>query len=292
MKLVTFAAGGAARPGLWLGEGRILDIIAADKADPAGVDVSTAVAFIAGGEKSHAAAQRWLASPKAEAVVSGAKLLAPIPRPARNVFCIGRNYVDHVKELDNDLPTAATVFTKQPNAVVGPDADVIVARNVSQKLDYEIELAVIIGKAGKDIAPANAMEHIFGYTIANDVSARDLQFEHVQWFKGKGLDTTCPLGPWIVSRDEVADVKTLELTLTVNGERRQNGRVEQMIFDIPTIVATLSKGMALEPGDVIITGTPSGVAHGMKPPKYLQDGDVVTCTISQIGQLTNTIRTP
>lgn len=292
MKLLTFSAGGAQKPGLWLGEGRVLDITAADKADPAGVDVSSAVAFIASGEKARAAARRWLTNPPASAVVNDAKLLAPIPRPARNVFCIGRNYVDHVQELDNDLPTKATFFTKQPNAVIGPDAEVSVRRDVTAKLDYEVELTLIIGKPGADIAPANAFDHIWGYTIANDVTARDLQTEHVQWFKGKALDTTCPIGPWIVSRDEVADVKALELSLSVNGERRQTGRVELMIFDIPAIIATLSKGMALEPGDVIITGTPSGVGHGMKPPKYLNDGDVVTCTISQIGQLTNTIRTP
>jgi 2-keto-4-pentenoate hydratase/2-oxohepta-3-ene-1,7-dioic acid hydratase in catechol pathway len=292
MKLITFAAGGAAKPGLWLGEGRALDLQAADRADRSGADVSSVIAFIAAGEAATSAAKRWLAAPPAEAIVANVQLLAPIPRPARNVFCIGRNYLDHVKELNNDTPKYETFFTKQPNAVVGPEADVSVARDVTQKLDYEVELAVVIGKPGRDIPAARAMDHVFGYSIGNDITARDLQSAHGQFFKGKALDTTCPLGPWIVTRDEIADVRALELTLSVNGERRQNGRVEQMIFDIPTMIATLSKGMAMEPGDIILTGTPSGVGHGMKPPQYLKDGDVVTCTITQIGQLTNTIRMP
>jgi 2-keto-4-pentenoate hydratase/2-oxohepta-3-ene-1,7-dioic acid hydratase in catechol pathway len=214
------------------------------------------------------------------------------------VFCVGRNYLDHVKEgaealkTDLNLPKAPQYFTKPPSAVVGPDADVSITAAVSQAVDYEVELGVVIGKAGRDIPHERVFDHILGYTIINDVTARDLQALHGQWFRGKGLDTSCPMGPWIVTADDVADVRGLVLTCAVNGEHRQTGKVEQMIFDIPTIVSTLSSGMRLEPGDVIATGTPSGVGFAMKPPRLLNEGDVVVCEISEIGALTNYIRRP
>ena len=214
------------------------------------------------------------------------------------MFCVGRNYLEHVKEgaeVRNtalDPPKAPQYFTKPPTAVVGPEAEVSVARAVSSTVDYEVELGLIIGKRGRDISPGAVFDHIFGYTVINDVTARDLQALHGQWFRGKGLDTTCPMGPWIVTRDEIADPRRLELTCTVNGQRRQTGMVEQMIFDIPTLVSTLSSGMTLEPGDIIATGTPSGVGFAMKPPQLLNDGDVVVCEIGGVGALRNTIRRP
>lgn len=299
MRLVTFEHAGQVRPGAWLGD-RLIDLAAADAMEGGALGLTSALAFIAAGEPALAAAARWAGAPPAGAVIeAGAvRLLAPIPRPARNVFCVGRNYLDHVKEgavareQDPSLPKAPQYFTKAPSAVIGPDAEVSIALAVSAQVDYEVELAVVIGRSGRDIAPEQVFDHVFGYTIANDVTARDLQSLHAQWFKGKSLDTSCPLGPWIVTRDEIADVKALALTCTVNGERRQTGIVEQMIFDIPTIVSTLSKGMALEPGDVIATGTPAGVGFAMKPPRLLNDGDVVLCEISGIGALRNVIRRP
>ena len=302
MKLVTFKQGSAALPGIWLDDARILDITAANQVDPAGVDVSSLVAFIAGGESTLAAGKRWSANVDklSDAIVDAksVSLLAPIPRPLKNVFCVGRNYIDHVKEgaeankIEYNIPKAPQFFTKPPTAVIGPDADVVVPRIVTERLDYEVELAVIIGPGGSFIKPENAFTHVFGYTIINDVTGRDLQRLHDQWFKGKGLDTSCPMGPWIVTRDEIEDVGGLELTCTVNGEVRQNAKVAQMIFDIPTLLASLSAGLTLEPGDIIATGTPSGVGFAMKPPQFLKDGDVVTCTIDGIGSLTNRICTP
>ncbi|MES1265855.1 MAG: fumarylacetoacetate hydrolase family protein [Variovorax sp.] len=296
MKLVTFEQAGKLRPGIWLGD-RVIDIAAADGGR---LGLESALAFIGAGQAALAAAAQWSAAPPAGAVIaaSAVKLLAPIPRPLKNVFCVGRNYLEHVKEgaeVRNtalDPPKAPQYFSKPPTAVSGPEAEVSVARAVSSAVDYEVELGLIIGTRGRDIAADAVFDHIFGYTVINDVTARDLQALHGQWFRGKGLDTTCPMGPWIVTRDEIADVRKLELTCTVNGERRQTGMVEQMIFDIPTIVSTLSAGMTLEPGDIIATGTPAGVGFAMKPPRLLNDGDVVVCEIAGIGELRNTIRRP
>jgi 2-keto-4-pentenoate hydratase/2-oxohepta-3-ene-1,7-dioic acid hydratase in catechol pathway len=293
MKLVTFEQGGKARPGIWLGD-KVIDITAADS------KLDTMLAFIAAGDKALTAAKAWSAAPPSGATLDAkaVKLLAPIPRPTKNVFCIGRNYLDHVKEGHEvrgtavDLPKAPQIFTKPPTAVIGPDAEASAAKSVTAAFDYEVELGVIIGKKARDISKDSVFDHIFGYTVINDLTARDLQSLHGQWFRGKGLDTSCPIGPWIVTKDEIADVTTLELTCTVNGERRQNATVDMMIFDIPTIVSTLASGMTLEPGDIIATGTPAGVGFAMKPPKLLNEGDVVVCEVSQIGSLKTTIRRP
>jgi 2-keto-4-pentenoate hydratase/2-oxohepta-3-ene-1,7-dioic acid hydratase in catechol pathway len=192
-------------------------------------------------------------------------------------------------QADLKLPVAPQFFTKATLTVIGPGADVRLDRRLTQKLDYEVELAVVIGRGGRDIAATAALEHIFGYSIANDVTARDLQRRHDQWFKGKSLDTTLPLGPCIVSSDEISDPKSLELSLSVNGQERQRARVEQMIFDIPTIIATLSAGLTLLPGDIIATGTPSGVGFAMTPPQYLHDGDEMLARIDRIGELRNRV---
>lgn len=224
-------------------------------------------------------------------------LLAPLPVPRKNVFCVGRNYAEHIAEGDKAQQRSVGVtehpvfFTKPPTAVVGPGADIPIFPGVSEAIDYEVELAVVIGRAGRNIAAADAFDHVFGYTILNDITARDIQRRHGgQYFKGKGLDGSCPLGPWIVTADAIGDPHALAIGLSVNGERRQDGNTASMIFDIPTLIASLSEGMTLEPGDVIATGTPSGVGYAMEPPRFLVDGDVVTCEVENIGRLENTVR--
>ncbi len=221
-------------------------------------------------------------------------LAAPIPRPRKNVFCVGRNYKEHVAEgyrargAETKLPEYPQFFTKPPTAVIGPDQPFFHDPAVTKRLDYEVELALIIGTAGRDITRADAMSHIFGFTVLNDITGRDLQRRHDQWFKGKALDRSCPMGPVVVTPDEIADLGALELVCRVNGEERQRSQVRQMIFDIPEIITQLSAGLTLEPGDIIATGTPSGVGYAMDPPHYLGAGDVVECSIEGIG----TLRTP
>jgi 2-keto-4-pentenoate hydratase/2-oxohepta-3-ene-1,7-dioic acid hydratase in catechol pathway len=303
MKFVTFAKGGARAVGLWLDgadgqEARVLDLrLAAELAGEA-LEAPDMISLIAAGEQALAAAKRLEADPPADALYPAADvtLLAPIPRPAKNVFCVGRNYMEHVQEGDRmfgrdpSIPTVPNFFSKAPTAVVGPDAEVLYPSKVTQAFDYEIELGVIIGKAGKDIPAGKALEHVFGYTIINDVTARDLQRTHVQWFKGKTLDTTCPMGPWIVDAAAIGDPKALELTFLLNGEQRQHASTAQMIFDVPAIIESLSAGLTLEPGDVIASGTPSGVGFGMEPKGLMKDGDVMECRISKIGTLRNRVR--
>lgn len=225
---------------------------------------------------------------------SAVRLLAPLPHPRKNVFCVGRNYLEHIAEGERAQNKTIGVtehpvfFTKPPTAVVGPGADVPIFPHVSENIDYEVELAVVIGKAGRDIPKERAHDHVFGYTILNDVTARDVQRRHGgQFFKGKGLDGSCPIGPVIVTTDAIGDPSNLGLRLTVNGETRQDGNTADMIFDIPTLIASLSEGLTLEPGDIIATGTPSGVGYAMDPPNFLKEGDVVICEIDGIGQLEN-----
>jgi 2-keto-4-pentenoate hydratase/2-oxohepta-3-ene-1,7-dioic acid hydratase in catechol pathway len=227
--------------------------------------------------------------------LSSVQLLAPIPRVERNVYCVGRNYFDHVKEgyaargAAVEMPEVPQFFTKATGAVNAPDGDVRLDPRVTRRFDYEVELAVVIGAPGRDIPRERAFEHVFGYAVGNDFTARDLQKRHQQWFKGKSLDTTFPFGPCIVDREEIGDIATLELSLSVNGEERQRARVSEMMFDIPTLIASLSAGLTLEAGDIISTGTPAGVGFAMEPPRYLAGGDVVVSTIDRIGSLRNRI---
>lgn len=230
-------------------------------------------------------------------VPPGAPLLAPIPDPRKNVFCVGRNYAEHIAEGERAQKQKIGVteypvfFTKPPTAIVPPGGDVLVFPEVSEAIDYEVELTVVIGKPGRNICKADAMEHVFGYTILNDITARDIQRRHGgQYFKGKGLDGSCPIGPWIVTADAVSDPHALSIGTRVNGEQRQNGNTADMIFDIPTLIASVSEGLTLEPGDMIATGTPSGVGYAMDPPCFLKDGDTVVCEISEIGALENIVR--
>ena len=226
--------------------------------------------------------------------VSAVKLDAPIPLPRRNVFCVGRNYHAHAKELqasvfkDNDANPDAwpIIFTKVPECVVGPYDDVRVPSEVSTDIDYEAELCVVVGKGGRNISRAEALGYVYGYTVVNDVTARDVQMRHQQWDLGKSFDTFCPMGPWIVTADELDGTKT-RVRCWVNGELRQDGPTENMIFDIPTLIETCSRGITLFPGDLIATGTPAGVGMGMKPPRYLKAGDVVRVEIDGLGAIEN-----
>lgn len=232
--------------------------------------------------------------------LSQVRLLAPIPTPRRNIFCIGKNYRDHIREFSrsgsdrsggaavDDLPEVPIVFTKPPSTVIGPGATIYSHPGVTTSLDYEAELGVVIGRSGRGIAKDKALEHVWGYTIINDVTARDLQRRHVQWFLGKALDSFCPMGPWIVTAEEL-DHSNLEITCRVNGEVRQHAVTSDMIFDVPTLIAAISAGITLVPGDIIATGTPAGVGAGFKPPRFMGPGDEVTITISGIGTLSNKV---
>lgn len=226
--------------------------------------------------------------------IASVQLDAPIPIPRRNVWCVGRNYHAHAQELkatvfkDNDANPESwpIVFTKVPECVVGPFDDIQMPVGVSDQIDYEAELMVIIGKGGKNIRRSDAMGHVWGYTVVNDVSARDVQMRHQQWDMGKSFDTFCPTGPWAVTADEL-DGRQTRVRCWVNGELRQDGPTENMIFDIPTLIETISRGITLFPGDMIATGTPAGVGMGMKPPSYLKSGDVVRVEIDGLGAIEN-----
>ncbi|MGZ9792420.1 fumarylacetoacetate hydrolase family protein [Bacillus atrophaeus] len=221
--------------------------------------------------------------------LSDVKLHAPIPKPSKNVMCIGKNYKDHAIEMGSeaDIPEYPMVFTKSPTTVTGHGDVINCHSQVTAQLDYEGELAVVIGKSGTHISKEEAYDHIFGYTIINDVTARDLQKKHKQFFIGKSLDSTCPMGPVLVHKSLIPDPQCLQVETRVNGELRQSSSTSDMIFSIAELIETLSKGMTLEAGDIIATGTPSGVGKGFTPPKFLQAGDSIDITIEPIGTLSN-----
>jgi 2-keto-4-pentenoate hydratase/2-oxohepta-3-ene-1,7-dioic acid hydratase in catechol pathway len=229
--------------------------------------------------------------------LASVKLLAPIPAPRRNIFCVGKNYTDHAREFAGsgyeagavrgaEIDAYPAVFTKPANTVTGPGETVSLHPHVTSAVDYEAELTLVIGKSGRDIPAARAYEHIWGYTIINDVTARDRQRNHKQWFMGKALDGFCPMGPWIATADEV-DPENLDVRCWVNGELRQNANTRDLIFNIPTLIATISAGLTLEPGDLIATGTPAGVGLRFDPPKFLKAGDEVSMSITGLGTLSN-----
>ena len=247
-----------------------------------------------------AAAGRPLPPLQGSVALDAVQLIAPLPAPRRNLWCVGRNYHAHAKELretvfkDNTKTVNAwpIVFTKVPETVVGPGAEVrLPGAAVSTQIDYEAELTIVIGKGGRNISKADALSHVFGYTIVNDVTARDVQMRHSQWDLGKSLDTFCPMGPWIVTADELDGTDTrVRCWVTSNGgepELRQDARTADLIFDIPTLIETCSRGITLLPGDLIATGTPAGVGMGMNPPRWLVHGDVVRIQIDGIGVLEN-----
>lgn len=289
MKLVSFSIKNqSARIGALDKNDEIVDLGAIDSNFPA-----TMLALAKAGDDAIGRASELIesAADRHRYALDRIRLLAPIPRPTKNVFCVGRNYKAHVEEghrargSEVAYPPAPQFFTKAPTAVIGPSEATQFDRAVTQKFDYEAELGVVIGRGGKNIAEADAMAAIFGYTIINDFTARDLQRHHDQWFKGKSLDRSCAMGPWIVHTSAINDPQDLAIALTVNGEQRQRARTSQMIFSIPRIIHDLSQGMTLEPGDIIATGTPQGVGYAMEPPRFLKRGDKVAIEIEHIGQL-------
>ena len=306
MHLATIALNDAAVAAVRLDDGSFLELAAAASglSGDAGeaVRAGTLQAIIDGGEAALEAVRALVSAAEAgdhadARHAPGTRLLAPLPVPRKNVFCVGRNYAEHIAEGDRAQKRNVGVteypvyFTKPPTAVIGPGAEIPIFPALSEAIDYEVELTVVIGRRGRDIAKEDAFDHVFGYTIMNDITARDVQRRHGgQYFKGKALDGSCPLGPWIVTADAIGDPQALSIGLSVNGESRQRGTTASMIFDIPTLIASLSEGLTLEPGDLIATGTPSGVGYAMEPPRFLRDGDTVSCDIENIGRLENTLR--
>jgi 2-keto-4-pentenoate hydratase/2-oxohepta-3-ene-1,7-dioic acid hydratase in catechol pathway len=228
--------------------------------------------------------------------LSAVRWHAPIPRPSKNVFCLGRNYVAHAEEAarargqEVKIPTIPVIFTKALTSVAGPFDDITVDRSVTQQVDWEVELGAVVGKTGRNISRTDALQHVFGYTVINDVSARDLQQQHMQWFKGKSLDGFCPMGPCVVTADEFGDPQSKQLQLRVNGAVKQNASTAKMIFAVDVIIEWLSKGLTLEAGDIIATGTPEGVGMGRTPQEFLVDGDLLETEVEGIGTLRNTIK--
>ena len=219
--------------------------------------------------------------------LSSVELLAPIPRPPK-IICVGLNYRDHAIESNMQIPTVPTIFCKFPTALIGPGDPIVLPKNSTQP-DYEAEFAFVIGKGGRHIAAESWREHVFGYTHVNDVSARDFQMATTQWIMGKTFDTFCPMGPSIVTADEIADPHALDISLTINGELLQNSNTKHLIFRIPELIAHLSSVFTLEPGDVVSTGTPSGVGFARKPPRWLRPGDDVVVRVQGLGELRNPV---
>jgi 2-keto-4-pentenoate hydratase/2-oxohepta-3-ene-1,7-dioic acid hydratase in catechol pathway len=289
MRLLTYVPkkrGAAPRVGVMLGLDRVMGLRAPDM-----------VSVIRSGRAGLAKVRKALKGYRGKGIaLSSVRVLAPIPRPAKNVFCVGWNYLEHFEEGAKarphvtELPSHPTFFTKAPTTVNGPYDPIPLHPGVTEKMDWEVELGVVIGKRGADIKEADAMKYVFGYTVINDVSAREVQRRHgQQWFKGKSLDGHCPMGPWIVTADTVKDWWDLRVVTRVNGAIKQDSNTRHMYFKIPRIIAELSAGMTLEPGDIISTGTPAGVGHARTPPEFLQAGDILETEIVGIGLLKNRI---
>jgi len=298
MRLVTFVSrkGAAPRVGLMHGGNHLIDLTQAGGKPP--FDPADMVSLIASGAKGLA----WLRKTAAKVREGKAlplgkvKLLAPIPRPRKNVFCVGWNYVEHFEESrvsrlhTVEFPAHPTFFSKVPTTVNGPYDPVPSHAGVTQQLDWEVELGVVIGKTGVDISEAAAMRHVFGYTVINDISAREVQRRHgAQLFKGKSLDGTCPMGPWIVTADEIPDPHALRLASRVNGVTKQDSNTSYLYSKIPRLIAELSAGTTLEPGDILSTGTPAGVGHARTPPEFMKAGDVLETEVYGVGLLRNRI---
>ena len=254
----------------------------------AGAGYTDVLTFVAGGAEALAKAAEYVANPPAEAVfpLADVKLLAPIPRPQK-IICIGLNYHDHAIESKMALPEKPIVFSKYSTSVIATGENIVLPK-MSTKPDYEAEFGVVIGPGGKNIKAADWKSHVYGYVNINDVSARDIQLGSSQWMMGKTFDTFCPMGPWLVTADEIADPHNLPIWLTVNGEKLQNSNTKELIFNIPHLIEYLSAIMTLEPGDIISTGTPAGVGLGWNPPKWLKPGDEVVVCVEGLGELKNT----
>ncbi len=294
MRLVTFSDDKGARLGVHDVESNTIVDLAASTRLP-----KEMTAFVALGKNGLSRARKAVKSGEGRIPFDSVKLLAPFPRPAKNILCVGKNYHDHAKEFHNSgfdasaganaIPDVPIMFTKWPNSVIGPGEAIPSANDYTNSVDYEGELTVVMGEGGRNISQKNAYKHVYGYTIVNDVTARTLQNRHKQWFLGKSPDGFCPMGPCIVTADEIKDVTQLRLITKVNGELRQDAYVSQLIFDIPRLIEDVSKVMTLEPGDLIATGTCAGVGIGFNPPKYLKPGDRVAVTIEPIGTLENPV---
>jgi 2-keto-4-pentenoate hydratase/2-oxohepta-3-ene-1,7-dioic acid hydratase in catechol pathway len=280
MKFVTFERNGSSEPGVMTDTG-VVSLKSAGFASM--LDV------IAGGAAARARIDQWILKPPAAdlAPLASIRLLAPIPRPPK-IICIGLNYRDHALESNMEIPKVPTVFSKYATSVIGPGATIRLPRN-SAKPDYEAEFAVVIGKGGRHIPGPSWKNHVFGYTNLNDVSARDFQMATTQWMMGKTFDTFAPMGPAVVSADEIADPHNLDISLTINGETLQHSNTSNLIFRIPDLIEHLSSVFTLEPGDVISTGTPAGVGFARKPPRFLQPGDQVTVRVEGLGELRNPV---
>ena len=272
MRLVTFLHHQQSRPGLFNPAANTI----------APLDYPTALAFIQAGE------QAWHAAPSATPIPADeVQLLAPLDHPGK-LLCVGLNYRDHAIESKMELPKVPAVFTKFSNSIVGPGSNVVLPKATTQP-DYEAEMAIVIGKRGRNISASGWEQYVFGYTILNDISARDVQFATSQWSLGKSFDTFCPLGPVIVTRDELPDPHALDIKLTIDGEVLQHSNTRQLIFKAPDLIAYLSSIMTLEPGDIISTGTPQGVGFGRTPQRWLRPGETMTIEIEGIGTLTNPV---
>jgi 2-keto-4-pentenoate hydratase/2-oxohepta-3-ene-1,7-dioic acid hydratase in catechol pathway len=272
------------------------------------IDGSDAVVCVTGSAAHHAvlayvmggpdAREAWATAGDRRVPLSDVCLLAPIPEPRRDVFCVGKNYYAHAAEFfgsgfdssaKEEVPSHPVIFTKATTSVCGPGALVKGSLDHTGSVDYEGELGVVIGKSCFGVTKDAALDHVFGYVTINDVTSRELQKRHNQWVIGKGIDTFCPMGPWIATADEIEDVTALELVTEINGEERQRAKVADLIFDVPTLIETMSRTMTLLPGDIIATGTPVGVGIGFTPPKYLQTGDRMRVSITGLGTLENEI---
>ena len=285
MKLVTYLENGRQRVGA-LVDGAVVDL--GDRYD-------SILALIEEGDLDEVRSLVEKAAPVAR--IGEVELEAPIPAPRRNIFCVGWNYLPHFEEgrgrregQEQDLPEYPTFFTKATTTVTGPASDIPFDASFSEKIDYEAELAVVLGRQVKNIPAEEALQYVFGYTAANDISARDVQKRHGgQWFKGKSMDDSCPTGPWILTSDEVADPQSLGIRCHVNGAEKQSSNTKNMHFPVAELIAELSRGMTLLPGDILLTGTPEGVGQWRQPPEFLQPGDEVTVAVSGIGELTNRV---
>ncbi|HSN41993.1 MAG TPA: fumarylacetoacetate hydrolase family protein [Burkholderiales bacterium] len=293
MRLVTFSDAKGARIGVHdIASNEIVDLSATTRLP------RDMTAFVALGKKGLQRARRAVKSGEGRLPFAAVRLLAPFPRPAKNILCVGKNYHEHAREFHSSgfdasakeaIPDVPIMFTKWPNSVIGSGEPIPSANDYTNSTDYEGELTVVIGEGGRNISKDKAFDHVYGYTIINDATARTLQQRHRQWFLGKSLDGYCPMGPCIVTADEIKNVGEMHLVTRVNGEVRQDAMVSQLIFDIPTLIEELSRVMTLEPGDLIATGTCAGVGIGFNPPKFLKKGDVVAITIDPIGTLENPV---
>ena len=298
MRLVTYQLLNTSelKTGILISKDQVLDIVAETGARGSVTHVATMLDIIRGGEPTMTLLREIVAAPKTDPILLNKALLkAPIPRPNKNIFCVGWNYLDHFQEGgnmlkdDRELPQYPVFFSKTPTSVNGPYDVIPYDSTLSTQLDWEVELGVIIGTDGKNIAEANAMQHIFGYTIVNDVTWRDVQRRHGgQWMKGKSLDGTCPMGPCIVTVDEI-DPTNLNIECSVSGVVKQQSNTRHLYFNIPRLIHDLSEGMTLEAGDIISTGTPEGVGFARTPPEWMKPGDLMETTIEGIGTMRNPI---